>query len=399
MPETLYPFSDPLYLVAKPASSACNMRCEYCYYLEKEKYYPKERHVMSEQMLEDYIKKFIAAQNTPNVLFNWHGGEAMICGLDFFRQAIAYQKKYGSQYQIVNTIQTNGILLSDEWCEFFKENNFLVGISIDGPQHCHDRYRRTISGQSAFEMTLRGVNLLKKHSVDFNVLCTVNDYNSKYPDEVYSFFKEIGAQYIQFTPVVERIGKDTQLCVDEAPEANVAPWSVSPRDWGEFMCRIFSMWVKKDVGEYFVNFIDSTLSGYVGQDSGNCYFSKKCGHAMALEYNGDVYACDHYVFPQYKIGNIFSDDMRSIANSEQIKRFGEKKTKNLPSECLKCRYINICNGECPKNRINHTGEKGKNINFLCRGYKHFFTTTERYFVYMANELAAGRNVLTVMDKM
>lgn len=264
---TFYPFLSPLYLVAKPASSACNMRCEYCYYLEKSKYYPKGTNRMDERMLEMFISRYIAAQNSPDVLFNWHGGEAMLCGTDFFRRALELQRKYGAGHNIVNTIQTNGLLLDRKWCSFFRENGFLVGISLDGPEDCHDMYRKKTGGQGSFADVMRGMEMLKGEGVEFNVLCAVNDYNSRRPLEVYDFFRSTGARFVQFTPVVERTDPSGGLCAGEGAEnARLTPWSVLPDTWGRFLCDIFFRWVRNDVGDFFVNIFDAVLAGYVGRE-------------------------------------------------------------------------------------------------------------------------------------
>ena len=396
--EVFYPFSGPLYLVAKPASSTCNMRCEYCYYLEKSAYYPSAgRKVMDPEMLETFISGFIASQNTPDVLFNWHGGEPLLCGLDFFRKAVELQKRYGRGHRIINTIQTNGTLLDAQWCDFFRENGFLVGISLDGPRECHDRYRRMAGGGASFDAVMRGIEALRTAGVEFNILCTVNDYNACRPLEVYEFFKGLGTQFVQFTPVVERLDPQGGLLSGDQAGGVLTPWSVRPKDWGQFLTDIFFRWVKNDVGDFFVNVFDATLAGYVGVDPGNCYFARSCGHALALEYNGDVYACDHYVFPRYRLCNLRDTPLRTLSALPFQQAFGAGKTANLPRECLACRYRSLCNGECPKNRIVETGEKGRRLNYLCRGYKHFFARTEPYFRFMALELAAGRNVLAVRE--
>ena len=388
------PFSRPLYLVAKPASGMCNLHCEYCYYLEKNDYYPAARRIMDDRTLEKFIAGYIAGQNSPDVLFNWHGGEALLCGLDFFKRALEYQQVHGRGHRIINTIQTNGTLLDDAWCEFFHRYGFLVGISLDGPRESHDRYRKTIGGQGTFETVMRGIELLQQHRVEFNILCAVNDYNARRPLETYTFFRGTGARFIQFTPVVERTTPDGHLMTGGGIQG-ITSWSVTPRDWGQFLTEIFFHWVKNDVGDIFVNLFDATLAGYVGADPGNCYFAKKCGHALALEYNGDVYACDHFVFPEYLRGNILNRTLREITESLDQKAFGEAKSASLPPDCRQCRYLPLCNGECPKNRLIPSAENGKFFNYLCRGYKYFFSRTEPYFRFMASELAAGRNVLAV----
>ena len=259
-------------------------------------------------------------------------------------------------------------------------------------------YRKKTGGQGSFADVMRGMEMLKGEGVEFNVLCAVNDYNSRRPLEVYDFFRSTGARFVQFTPVVERTDPSGGLCAGEGAEnARLTPWSVLPDTWGRFLCDIFFRWVRNDVGDFFVNIFDAVLAGYVGREPGNCYFAKKCGHALALEYNGDVYSCDHFVFPEYLLGNIAGDNLRDLRESPAQKTFGEAKTKSLPRTCRQCRYLNICNGECPKNRITPSGEPGRNVNYLCRGYKFFFSRTERYFTFMAGELAAGRNVLAVKD--
>ena len=376
------------------------MRCEYCYYLEKSGYYPAHtRRMMDRPMLETFISGFIASQNTPDVLFNWHGGEPLLCGTDFFRTAIELQKKYGRGHRIVNTLQTNGTLLHEEWCRFFRENGFLIGISLDGPRECHDRYRRMAGGGPSFDTVMRAVELLNRHGVAFNILCTVNDFNARRATEVYDFFKTTGARFFQFTPVVERRNpQDGRLLAGDEPGDVLTEWSVGAKDWGQFLTDLFFRWVRHDVGEYFVNIFDATLAGYVGAEPGNCYFARRCGHALAVEYNGDIYACDHFVFPQYRLGNMRDTPLRTLSQLPLQKTFGAAKSESLPSVCRACRYRTICNGECPKNRIVECGEPGRRLNYLCRGYRHFFSRTEPYFRFMAAELAAGRNVLAVMDK-
>lgn len=394
--DIIYPFHRPLYIMAKPASSMCNMRCRYCYYLEKSKYYPShDKHIMSDETLEIYIRDYIAAQNSPHVIFNWHGGEAMICGIEFFKKAISLQKKYGEGFQIINTIQTNGLLITHKWCEFFSQNNFLVGISLDGPKDLHDHYRRTCNGESAYMQTIKGLNLLQRHNVEFNVLCTVNRHNASHGIRIYEHFKSLGVRFMQFIPIVERIKKDGSLALPTDDDGEIAPWCVDSLEWGHFMCDIFFHWIKKDVGERFVSFIDGTLAGYVGVDPGNCRNSSSCGHAMSLEYNGDVYSCDHYVFPEYLLGNIHHTHMRELSSSALQMRFAEMKLKSLPIECIECPYLKLCYGECPKTRI-HTSASGGKISHLCEGYKLFFQSTAREFQFMASELKAGRDVSNVM---
>jgi len=349
----------PFSTMAKPIGSACNLNCSYCYYLEKEKLYPIAPHqkVMSEKLLETYIAQTIYSSIEPVVVFAWHGGEPILSGMDFFRKIIQFQKKHGKGRVIENSLQTNGTTLTDEWCRFFADNQFLIGISVDGPQHCHDRYRLYRSGQSSFAKCINGLELLIKHKVEFNTLTTVNDYNSKFPEEVYLFLKNIGSGYMQFLPVVEWVdaaakpGELRILAANTTKVAEVTDWTVDPVDYGNFLIRVFDEWVRKDVGEYFVLTFDCVLENMMGVPPSVCVVAKTCGHAGAVEYNGDVFACDHFVFPEYKLGNINASSLPDLMNSPFQLKFGQDKRDLLPAFCRKCEYINLCNGECPKNRI------------------------------------------------
>jgi uncharacterized protein len=298
------PFAKPLYVMLKPVGSLCNLSCDYCYYLEKSKFYTQNKnHVMSDELLERFTQEYLESQTMPQVLFTWHGGEPLMRPLSFYKKALELQKKYGRGRQIDNSIQTNGTLLTNEWCAFFKENNFLVGISIDGPQEFHDEYRRDKMNRPTFQKVMRGIELLQKHEVDFNCMAVVNDFNADYPLEFYRFFKEIGCQFLQFTPIVERMTNGqphSTLATVAEKNAELAPFSVSPQQWGDFLCAVFDEWVKKDVGKIFVQIFDSTLANWVGEQPGVCTMAKTCGHAGVMEFNGDVYSCDHFVFPEYK---------------------------------------------------------------------------------------------------
>lgn len=400
------PFYDqlrrPVYLVAKPIGAACNLRCEYCYYLEKSILYGNKsyKQVMTEEMLELFVKNYIEAQASNHCVFNWHGGETLLRNVDFYKKAIELQKKYGNGMVIENTIQTNGTLLDDRWCRFFKENNFLVGISIDGPEDFHNEYRIDNSGYGSFKKVLRGIELLKKHGVEWNALAVVNDYNADYPEEFYEFFKQIGCKHLQFTPIVERINDygDGRKLASPSEKAihEVTPFSVTPEQWGEFLCRVFDVWVKNDVGEIFVQLFDSTLANWVGVAPGICSLAETCGHAGVIEFNGDVYSCDHFVFPEYKLGNIKDKSVVEMMTSERQIAFGASKKASLPVKCKKCKYLFACNGECPKNRfaISPDGESG--LNYLCEGYFRFFRHVSPYMDFMKNELEAGRPPSNVM---
>ena len=396
------PLTTPTYVMAKPIGSSCNLNCSYCYYLEKEKLYENRKNFhMNDGILEKYIESYIQAQPVPEVLFTWHGGETLLRDISFYRKALTFQRKYGRGRKIDNALQTNGTLLTDEWCKFFKDNNFLIGISIDGPEHCHDVYRRNKVGKETFQQVMRGIELLQKHQVEFNTLSVINNYNVDYPLEIYNFFKEIGSNYMQFSPIVEQLltsrpdGLKLMSPMD-TEEAVLASWSVDAKKFGQFYITIFDEWVKKDVGKYFVQFFDATLAGTIGEQPGVCIFGKTCGHATVMEFNGDMYACDHYVFPEYKIGNIKTHTIYEMVFSEKQKQFGADKFDKLPTQCKQCEFLKVCYGECPKNRIIKTSIGEPGLNYLCEGYYAFFKYTKPYMEFMANELFFKRSPANVM---
>lgn len=400
---TFAPFSKPLYVMLKPIGSCCNLNCDYCYYLEKANLYSqKKNHVMSEELLEKFIKEYIESQTMPQVMFTWHGGETLMRPLSFYKKAVELQKKYAGGRQIDNSIQTNGTLLNDDWCRFFKEHNFLVGISVDGPQEFHDEYRRDKMGRPSFHKVMRGVELLKKHDVDYNCMAVVNDYNVDFPLEFYQFFKTIGSRFIQFTPIVERIrkiGSPLKLVTTEEKEdeTGLAPFSVSPEKWGSFLCAIFDAWVEEDVGKVFVQIFDSTLANWVGEQPGVCTMAKTCGHAGVMEFNGDVYSCDHFVFPEYRLGNIYTKPLASMMYSDEQLRFGNDKFDKLPRQCRECDFLFTCYGECPKNRFVRDEYGNPGLNYLCRGYYKFFNHVAPYMDFMKRELMAKRPPANVME--
>ena len=399
---TFAPFAKPLYVMLKPVGALCNLACDYCYYLEKSKLYTHNpRHVMSDELLERFIKEYIESQTMPQVMFTWHGGETLMRPLSFYKRAVELQKLYGRGRQIDNSIQTNGTLLTDEWCEFFRENNFLVGISIDGPQDFHDEYRRNKMGAPSFHKVMQGISLLKKHGVEYNCMAVVNDYNADYPLEFYNFFKEIGCEFLQFAPIVERLKDDkstpTALASANDKKAKLAHFSVSPKQWGNFLCTIFDEWVKKDVGKLYIQLFDSTLANWVGEQPGVCTMAKTCGHAGVMEFNGDVYSCDHFVFPEYKLGNIYNEPLASMMYSDKQLKFGADKFDKLPKQCKECNVLFACNGECPKNRFTYDkyGEYG--LNYLCEGFYQFFNHVAPYMDFMKKELLAKRPPANVMN--
>lgn len=401
MNQALYPFARPLYVMTKPVGAVCNLACAYCYYLEKANLYKDtSKHVMSDELLEKFIREYIGSQTMHEVLFTWHGGETLMRPLSFYRKVVELQRQYAGGHAIDNCIQTNGTLLTDEWCEFFKENNWLVGISIDGPQEFHDEYRKNRSGRPSFAKVMQGIRLLNKHGVEWNAMAVVNDYNADYPLEFYHFFKEIGCRYIQFAPIVERLSKHEDgryLATPLQPGEQLADFSVSPEQWGNFLCTLFDEWVRNDVGQIFIQLFDSTLANWVGEQPGVCSMAKTCGHAGVMEFNGDVYACDHYVFPEFKLGNIYQQTLVEMMYSERQMEFGQMKQKSLPSQCRACEFLFACNGECPKNRFATTASGEPGLNYLCKGYHRFFKHVAPYMDYMKKELLAERAPANIME--
>lgn len=396
------PFAKPLYVMLKPAGAHCNLACKYCYYLEKNNLYQNShRHLMTDEMLEQFTREYIEAQTMPQVLFTWHGGEPLMRSIDFYKKALALQKKYANGKQIDNVIQTNGTLLTDEWCEFFAKNHWLVGISIDGPQEYHDHYRVTPAGKPSWEKVMQGIQLLKKHHVEWNAMAVVNAYNAEHPLEFYHFFRDNGCQYLQFTPIVERLtehedGRTLASLADDR-EIPLADASVTPQQWGNFLCTIFDDWVRHDVGKTFVEIFDCTLANWMGVLPGICAYSKECGHAGVMEHNGDVYSCDHFVFPEYKLGNIREQSLIDMLYGEKQQAFSRLKHTSLPRQCKECDMEFACHGECPKNRFEKDkyGEPG--LNYLCQGYYQYYTHVAPYMDFMKRELLAQRPPANIMN--
>ena len=396
------PFAKPLYVMLKPAGAHCNLACKYCYYLEKSHLYQNTpRHLMTDEMLEQFTREYIEAQTMPQVLFTWHGGEPLMRSIDFYKKALALQKKYAHGKQIDNVIQTNGTLLTDEWCEFFAQNHWLVGISIDGPQEYHDHYRITPAGKPSWEKVMQGIQLLKKHRVEWNAMAVVNAYNAEHPLEFYHFFRDNGCQYLQFTPIVERLtehedGRTLASLADDR-EIPLADASVTPQQWGNFLCTIFDDWVRHDVGKTFVEIFDCTLANWMGVLPGICAYSKECGHAGVMEHNGDVYSCDHFVFPEYKLGNIRDQSLIDMLYGEKQQAFSRLKHTSLPRQCKECDMEFACHGECPKNRFEKDkyGEPG--LNYLCQGYYQYYSHVAPYMDFMKRELLAQRPPANIMN--
>ena len=395
------PFAKPLYVMLKPAGAHCNLACKYCYYLEKNKLYPTaQRHLMSDEMLEQFTREYIEAQTMNQVLFTWHGGEPLLRSIDFYRKALSLQQKYAGGRRIDNVIQTNGTLLTDEWCEFFAQNHWLVGISIDGPQPDHDHYRLTAAGKPSWKKVMQSIKLLKKHGVEWNAMAVVNAYNANHPMEFYRFFKENGCQFLQFTPIVERLTRHedgrTLASLADKDEISLSEASVAPEQWGYFLCAIFDEWVRKDVGKIFVEIFDCTLANWMGISPGICAYSKECGHAGVMEHNGDVYSCDHFVFPEYKLGNIRDHSLIDMLYGEQQQEFSRLKHSSLPRQCKECDMEFACHGECPKNRFMKDKYGDSGLNYLCLGYYHYYQHVAPYMDYMKQELMAQRPPSNIM---
>jgi len=394
--------SDSFHIMAKPTGAICNLDCKYCFYLEKEKLYPSVKNwAMPDDVLEKYIKEYIQSQKVPEIIFAWQGGEPTLLGIDFFKKAVQLQKKYADGKKIENAFQTNGILLNDDWCSFFLENNFLIGLSIDGPREIHDKYRVHKGGQPSFDNVMSGLEYLKKHKVEFNTLTCVQKDNAYKPLEVYEFLKEIGSKFMQFIPIVERksLNEASELKLVQPSykeEAVVTDWSVEPLQYGKFLMEIFDQWVRNDVGKYFVQIFDVSLGLWHGLGSSLCVFKETCGQALAMEHNGDVYSCDHFVYPENKLGNIMEESLNKIVDSEQQLQFGTDKKTKLPQFCIDCDVRFACNGECPKHRFIKTPDGEEGLNYLCEGYKYFFHGIAPYMRFMSNELANKRSPANVM---
>lgn len=397
MPVTAPPSLPPYFhVLAKPTGSACNLNCAYCFFLAKEALYPDSRFRMADELLENYIRQYIEAQGGDRVTIAWQGGEPTLMGLDFFKRSVEYARKYARPgMQIEYTIQTNGTLLNDEWCAFFREHNFLVGLSIDGPQQLHDAYRVDKGGRPTFTKVVAAARLLQEHQVDFNVLTTVHAANADHPLEVYHFLRDdLGAQWLQFIPIVERVNSDGRSLIQEG--RTVTDRSVKPEQWGRFLLAIFDEWVQQDVGRIYITLFEAALASWLGLPASLCIFDKTCGNALAIEHNGDVYSCDHFVEPDYLLGNIQERPLLELVASEKQRRFGAAKQDALPEYCLNCAVNFACHGECPKNRFIDTPDGKPDLNYLCAGYKAFFTHIDRPMKIMAQLYRAGRAPWEIM---
>ncbi len=382
--------------MTKPRGAICNLDCKYCYFLKKEALFPGSDFRMSDAVLEEYTRQYIVAQPQPEVSFAWQGGEPTLMGLEFFRKAVEYQAKYRKPgMRILNSLQTNAVTLDEEWCRFFREHQFLLGVSLDGPREFHDAYRVDKGGQPTFERVMRGLRLLQAQGVEYNILTTVHAANADHPLTVYRFLRdEVGARYLQFIPIVER---DNESGYQEGNI--VTDRSVRAEGYGDFLMAIFDEWVRHDVGRVFVQIFDVALAAWAGERAGLCVFEETCGAALAIEHNGAVYSCDHYVEPNYFVGNIVDIPLSEIVISEPQRRFGEAKRDTLPQYCRDCEVRFVCNGGCPKNRIISTPAGEPGLNYLCAGYRAFFNHIDEPMRYMAAQLRQQRPPATVIAYM
>ena len=398
-----------LHVVAKPIGPACNLDCEYCFYIEKQALFGAGgQYRMPDRILSAFIASYISSQPTPVVEFVWQGGEPTLLGINFLKKVVELQKPFTKNKTITNSLQTNGTLLTDEWCSFLRKNKFMVGISLDGPKDIHDRYRKDRRGRGTFEQAMRGLRLMQKHKVEYNVLACVARETAARPLAVYRFFREAGVEFIQFTPIVERmpdVGSAQQGMRLAAPavldsrldQGEVTPWSVKPEAYGDFLIAVFEEWVRHDVGRVFVMNFEWALNAWIGNPSPVCVHAKQCGRSLVIEHNGDVYACDHCVYPKYRLGNILTDELPSMAGKSLLSGFGVTKETALPRWCRECDVLAACQGGCPKHRFATTYYDESGLHYLCAGYKKFFLHIQKYFRIMTQLLEKGLPVSLVMD--
>lgn len=389
--------STPVFhVLTKPTGAVCNLDCKYCFFLVKEKLYPGSNFRMSEDVQESYIRQILESHPGPEIPVAWQGGEPTLMGLEFFRRSIELEEKYRKPgTTILNTMQTNGVLLDEEWCEFLRENNFLIGLSMDGPREMHDAYRLDKGGQPTFNKVMRAARRMQKHNVEFNILTTVHAANGDHPIEVYRFLRdELGTHFIQLIPIVERVNERGEVGNQEG--CRVTDRSVKPEQWGRFLTTIFDEWLRRDVGRVFIQMFDAAVASWVGAPPAMCIFAETCGDAVALEHNGDLYACDHFVEPKYLLGNIQSQSLVQLVASPAQRKFGADKRDTLPRYCRECEVRFACHGECPKNRFIHTPDAEPGLNYLCAGYMAFFKHIDRPMKIMAELLRRGRPADGVM---
>jgi serine-type anaerobic sulfatase-maturating enzyme len=398
-----------MHVLVKPIGPVCDIKCEYCFYLEKRALFDRdERYRMPDDVLAAYIAQYVESQPTPVAEFVWHGGEPTLLGADFFRRVVELQRPHRGRKEIRNSMQTNGMRLDDEWCRFFKDNDFLVGVSLDGPKEIHDRYRKTLHGNGTFDGVMKGIRLLREHEVNFNVLACVGRETAHHPLEIYRFFRDEGIKYIQFTPIVERDADPSTHVIKlwlakpasfDRQETNtkVTPWSVDPEVYGDFLIAIMEEWVRHDVGSVFVMNFEWALNSWIGNGSPVCIFSRQCGRAVAMEHNGDVFACDHYVYPEYRLGNVLDGNLGDMVERSVASGFGPHKEHSLPRWCRECDVLEACWGGCPKHRFATSPHGEPGLHYLCAGYKKFFRHSRKYLRAMTTLLENGLPVSYVMQ--
>jgi uncharacterized protein len=398
----------PFHVMAKPAGPDCNLACRYCFYLEKEALFNSGKvHRMSDEVLEAYVRQYCESQNTPELFFAWQGGEPTLAGVDFFRKAVRFQTQYAAGRPVTNAFQTNGTLIDNEWCRFLAQEKFLVGLSLDGPRHIHDKFRVDRGSQPTFDRVMKTLKQFKAHRVEFNTLTCVTRQNAAHALEIYEFLKNTGSTFLQFIPIVERkpddaaarlglkLGLPPDLAAADTDD-RVMPWTVQPRQFGEFLTTIFDQWVRRDVGHVFVQIFDVMLNAWMNLPPPLCVFSERCGESMILEHNGDLYACDHFVYPDHRLGNILETPMAQMAHSAQQKQFGANKADKLPARCRACDLLFACHGECPKHRFLKTPEGEPGLNWLCEGYTLFLHHIAPYMRTMTQLLRNNRPAADIM---
>lgn len=390
------------HVMAKPTGSECNLNCSYCFYLEKQALYPQQQ-MMSDETLENYVRSYIACSHLQDeVAFTWQGGEPTLMGLDFYRKAVEFQQRYGAGRKITNSFQTNGLLITDKWCEFFVKHDFLIGLSLDGPEEIHNRLRVTRSGNPTHHRVMQALRRLQQHGVRYNILACVNRYNVRHPELVYDFLRDAGVNYIQFLPVVERQTDATSarqglsLHGPGGTDNALTPWSVPAEDYGRFLLSVFKRWFKRDVGTVFVMNIEWAFANFMNIPGAVCHHQPTCGRSVICEHNGDIYACDHYVYPHYLLGNIAEKTFAEMVDSDAQKKFGTDKLRQLPQQCRRCEVLKACWGGCPKHRFLLTKEKEPGLNYLCPGFRLFFSYLPPYFRAMAEIIASGRPASDIM---
>ncbi|WP_373810855.1 anaerobic sulfatase-maturation protein [Porphyromonas macacae] len=416
---TAAPWGKPFTMMAKPGGAVCNMQCDYCYYLDKINWYKEKQktqlsYIMSDELLEFFIRNYIASQPSNPVSFIWHGGESLLMPKSFYQRVVELQNKYAGEKTVENALQTNGLLINEDWCRFFKENHFLVGISLDGNERQHNRFRKSAGGQHTFQRVMRAIELMQRFDVSFNVLSTINSFNADDPVGYYSFLKGIGVQYIQFTPIVERLdvkNPDKHAFVSPPDprkydsyfyrnkDIYLSSHSVRPDQWGYFLINVFDQWVCCDVGSVFVQLFDAVLANWVGVEPGLCSMARYCGRGGVVEWNGDIYSCDHYVFPDFYLGNLKEHNLFDLMHTDEQLSFGKAKYDSLPDCCMQCQYFFACHGECPKNRISYTSTGEPGLNYLCAGYYRFFEHVAPCMDYMKEKLLKGQSPADIMEWM